>query len=161
MTTTPARTQPGLAHRILGSPPERVLLLVDTDDTLSRLAERLGFDEARSVNPTLDRFIPPGRAHVKTSGITLLSCLSATVLAASAVHPQQAPRRIAAGEAYSNSRGTVYGFRTVGAMPARLLNHLVVDKGAPRVRLVAPTAKSWRPGRGERACPGVICVRCA
>jgi quercetin dioxygenase-like cupin family protein len=53
----------------------------------------------------------------------------------------QAPRRIAAGEAYSNLRGTVHGFRNVGTTPARLLNNLVVDKGAPRVQIVAPAAK--------------------
>ncbi len=53
----------------------------------------------------------------------------------------QAPRRIAAGEAYSNSRGTVHGFRNVGSTPAKLLNNLVVDKGAPRVQLVAPVEK--------------------
>jgi hypothetical protein len=66
---------------------------------------------------------------MNASGITLLSCLSASVLAASAVHAQQAPRRIAAGEAYSN--------------------------------VVAPAAKPWRAARGGRACPGVLCVRCA
>lgn len=53
----------------------------------------------------------------------------------------QAPRRVAAGEAYSNPRGTVHGFRNVGDAPARLLNSLVVDKGAPRVQVAAPPAK--------------------
>lgn len=46
----------------------------------------------------------------------------------------QAPRRVAAGEAYSNPQGTVHGFRNVGDGSARLLNSLVVEKGAPRVQ---------------------------
>ena len=54
----------------------------------------------------------------------------------------QPPRRVAAGEAYSNSRGTVHGFRNAGDVPARLLNSLVVDKGAPRVQ---PAAQPARP----------------
>jgi quercetin dioxygenase-like cupin family protein len=49
----------------------------------------------------------------------------------------QAPRTIAAGEAYSNARGTVHGFRNVGTAQARLLNNLVVDKGAPPVQPAA------------------------
>jgi quercetin dioxygenase-like cupin family protein len=53
----------------------------------------------------------------------------------------QAPRRVVAGEAYSNLRGAVHGFRNVGSTPARLLNSLVVDKGAARVQPVAPPAK--------------------
>jgi quercetin dioxygenase-like cupin family protein len=53
----------------------------------------------------------------------------------------QAPRRVAAGEAYSNLRGTVHGFRNVGDAQARLLNSLVVDKGAPRVQPAALPAK--------------------
>ncbi len=53
----------------------------------------------------------------------------------------QPPRRIAAGEAYSNLRGTAHGFRNVGDTQARLLNNLVVDKGAPRVQAAAPAAK--------------------
>lgn len=52
----------------------------------------------------------------------------------------QAPRRIGAGEAYSNPRGTVHGFRNVGDAQAKLLNSLVVDKGAPRVQPVARPA---------------------
>lgn len=44
----------------------------------------------------------------------------------------QPPRRVSAGEAYTNTRGTVHGFRNVGDGPARLLNNLHVDKGAPR-----------------------------
>lgn len=54
----------------------------------------------------------------------------------------QAPRRVAAGEAYSNLRGTVHGFRNVGETQARLLNSLVVDKGAPRVQ---PAVSPARP----------------
>jgi quercetin dioxygenase-like cupin family protein len=46
----------------------------------------------------------------------------------------QAPKRVAAGEAYSNLRGTVHGFCNVGDTQARLLNSLVVDKGAPPVQ---------------------------
>jgi quercetin dioxygenase-like cupin family protein len=46
----------------------------------------------------------------------------------------QAPRRVAAGEAYANLRGTVHGFRNIGERSARLLNSLVVDKGAARVQ---------------------------
>ena len=49
----------------------------------------------------------------------------------------QAPRRVAAGEAYNNLRGTVHGFRNVGDSQARLLNSLVVDKGVPRVQPAA------------------------
>lgn len=53
----------------------------------------------------------------------------------------QPPRRVAAGEAYANLRGTVHGFRNVGDSPARLLNALVVDKGVPRVQPVAPASR--------------------
>lgn len=54
----------------------------------------------------------------------------------------QPPRRVAAGETYANPRGTPHGFRNVGEAPARLLNSLVVDKGAPRVQPVpAPAVK--------------------
>ncbi|QTN21562.1 cupin domain-containing protein [Rhizobacter sp. AJA081-3] len=53
----------------------------------------------------------------------------------------QAPRRVAAGEAYNNVRGTVHGFRNVGDTQAKLLNSLVVDKGAPRVQPAAQAAK--------------------
>lgn len=53
----------------------------------------------------------------------------------------QSPRRVAAGEAYSNLRGTVHGFRNVGDAPARLLNSLVVDKGAARVQPAAQPAR--------------------
>jgi quercetin dioxygenase-like cupin family protein len=53
----------------------------------------------------------------------------------------QAPRRVAAGEAYNNLRGTVHGFRNVGDTQAKLLNSLVVDKGAPRVQPAAQAAK--------------------
>lgn len=54
----------------------------------------------------------------------------------------QPPRRVVAGEAYSNLRGAVHGFRNVGDTPARLLNSLLVDKGAPRVQ---PAALPARP----------------
>jgi quercetin dioxygenase-like cupin family protein len=50
----------------------------------------------------------------------------------------QPPRRIAAGEAYGNVRGTVHGFRNPGATPAKLLNSLVVDKGLARVLPATP-----------------------
>jgi quercetin dioxygenase-like cupin family protein len=53
----------------------------------------------------------------------------------------QPPRRVAAGETYANPRGTPHGFRNVGDTPARLLNSLVVDKGAPRVQPVAAPAR--------------------
>lgn len=53
----------------------------------------------------------------------------------------QPPRRVAAGEAYSNLRGTVHGFRNVGDTQAKLLNSLVVDKGAPRVQPAAQPEK--------------------
>lgn len=53
----------------------------------------------------------------------------------------QAPRRVLAGEAYNNLRGTVHGFRNAGDTQARLLNSLVVDKGVPRVQPVAPPSK--------------------
>lgn len=53
----------------------------------------------------------------------------------------QPPRRVAAGEAYSNLRGIVHGFRNVGDTQARLLNSLVVDKGAPRVQPAPPASK--------------------
>ncbi len=65
---------------------------------------------------------------MKASGITLLSCLSATVLAASALHAQQAP---APAPALFVSRPIMVG----------PLNNLVVDKGAQRVQLAAPGAK--------------------
>ena len=53
----------------------------------------------------------------------------------------QPPKRVAAGEAYGNLRGTVHGFRNAGDTPARLLNSLVVDKGAPRVQPASPASK--------------------
>jgi quercetin dioxygenase-like cupin family protein len=53
----------------------------------------------------------------------------------------QPPRRVAAGETYANPRGTPHGFRNVGDAPARLLNSLVVDKGAPRVQPAAAPAR--------------------
>jgi quercetin dioxygenase-like cupin family protein len=53
----------------------------------------------------------------------------------------QPPRRVAAGDTYANPRGTPHGFRNVGDAPARLLNSLLVDKGAPRVQPVAAPAR--------------------
>lgn len=47
------------------------------------------------------------------------------------------PRRLSAGESYANPRGTVHSFRNASEGQARLLNALVVDKGAPPVQLVA------------------------
>lgn len=43
------------------------------------------------------------------------------------------PRRLKAGDAVRNPRGTVHGFRNVGNTPARLTNVLLVDKGKPRI----------------------------
>lgn len=45
----------------------------------------------------------------------------------------QPPRRLTAGESYSNLSGVVHGFTNVGDKPVRLLNTLVVDKGKPRL----------------------------
>ena len=42
-------------------------------------------------------------------------------------------RRVAAGEAFSNPRGTVHQFRNSGDVPVRMLTFVVVDKGKPRV----------------------------
>jgi quercetin dioxygenase-like cupin family protein len=53
----------------------------------------------------------------------------------------QPPRRVAAGDTYANPRGTPHGFRNVGETPARLLNSLVLDKGAPRVQPVVPPSR--------------------
>lgn len=53
----------------------------------------------------------------------------------------QPPRRVIAGETYSNLRGTIHGFRNVGETPAKLLNSLVVEKGVPFVIPAAPTSK--------------------
>ena len=53
----------------------------------------------------------------------------------------QPPRRVSAGDAYNNLRGTVHGFRNVGDGQARLLNNLAADKGAPRTQLVPAAAK--------------------
>ncbi len=53
----------------------------------------------------------------------------------------QPPRRVAAGETYSNLRGTIHGFRNAGEIQAKLLNSLFVDKGVPFVISTAPTAK--------------------
>src|SRR5215469_10029748 len=41
------------------------------------------------------------------------------------------PRRLTAGEAYHNAAGLVHETRNVGAVPARAIATLVVDKGKP------------------------------
>jgi quercetin dioxygenase-like cupin family protein len=51
------------------------------------------------------------------------------------------PRRMSAGEAYANPRGTVHAFRNTSENQVRLLNALVVDKGAPPVQLVSTQPK--------------------
>ena len=51
------------------------------------------------------------------------------------------PRRLSAGEAYANPRGTVHAFRNTTESQVRLLNALVVDKGAPPVQLVSAQPK--------------------
>ena len=53
----------------------------------------------------------------------------------------QAPRRLAAGDAYSTERGTAHGFRNVGDTQARLLNTMVVDRGSPRTQPAAQPPK--------------------
>jgi quercetin dioxygenase-like cupin family protein len=53
----------------------------------------------------------------------------------------QPPKRVIAGETYSNLRGTIHGFRNVGESPAKLLNSLVVDKGVPFVIPAVLTSK--------------------
>jgi quercetin dioxygenase-like cupin family protein len=53
----------------------------------------------------------------------------------------QPPKRVIAGETYSNLRGTIHGFRNIGESPAKLLNSLVVDKGVPFVIPAVPTSK--------------------
>lgn len=45
------------------------------------------------------------------------------------------PRRVSAGEAYGNLRGTVHQFVNVSDTPARLANTLLVDKGRPRTEI--------------------------
>jgi len=50
-------------------------------------------------------------------------------------------RAEAVGEAYSNVRGAVRGFRNIGDTQAKLLNTLVVDKDAPRVQPAAQVPK--------------------
>lgn len=41
-------------------------------------------------------------------------------------------RRVQAGEAFGNTRGTVHQFVNVGDKPVRMITTLVVDKGRPR-----------------------------
>ena len=50
-------------------------------------------------------------------------------------------RKVSVGEAYNNLRGTVHGFRNIGDAPARLLNNMVADKGAPRTVMAPAPAK--------------------
>jgi quercetin dioxygenase-like cupin family protein len=45
------------------------------------------------------------------------------------------PRQVAAGEAFTNPRGTVHGYKNVGTTTARLTNFLVVEKGKPRTQM--------------------------
>ncbi|PJI98869.1 quercetin dioxygenase-like cupin family protein [Acidovorax sp. 69] len=51
------------------------------------------------------------------------------------------PRRMSAGEAYANPRGTAHSFRNTSDSQARLLNTLVVDKGVPPVQSVPAQSK--------------------
>lgn len=53
----------------------------------------------------------------------------------------QPTRRINAGEAYNNLRGTIHGFRSLGDAQAKLLNNLIVDKGVPRTQFVVQVPK--------------------
>lgn len=125
------------------------------------MSPRIGFVVAALVGPLLaaaQPAPPPAIQPLQVSPVTgdaskELVLLSVTLAPGSAVphhtHPGdcvgsvvegtvelqvagQPPRRISAGEAYANLRGTVHGFRNVGDRPARLLNNLFVDKGAPR-----------------------------
>ena len=52
------------------------------------------------------------------------------------------PRRMSAGESYANTRGTVHSFRNTSDSQVRLLNSLVVDKGAPPVQPAVMQPKS-------------------
>ncbi len=49
-------------------------------------------------------------------------------------------RRVQAGEAFGNTRGTVHQFVNVGDKPVRMITTLVVDKGKPRT-LMQPDFK--------------------
>ena len=44
-------------------------------------------------------------------------------------------RRVQAGEAFGNTRGTVHQFVNVGDKPVRMITTLVVDKGKPRTMM--------------------------
>ncbi len=46
------------------------------------------------------------------------------------------PRRVSAGDAYHNARGSVHETRNVGDGPARLVGTFVIDKGKPLVEPV-------------------------
>jgi quercetin dioxygenase-like cupin family protein len=45
------------------------------------------------------------------------------------------PRRVQAGDAFGNPRGTVHQFVNVGDKPVRMITTLVVDKGKPRTMM--------------------------
>ena len=44
-------------------------------------------------------------------------------------------RRVQAGEAFGNTRGTVHQFVNIGDKPVRMVTTLVVDKGKPRTMM--------------------------
>jgi quercetin dioxygenase-like cupin family protein len=46
------------------------------------------------------------------------------------------PRRVSMGEAWHNPRGAIHELRNVGDSPARVVNTLMVDKGAPKMQPV-------------------------
>lgn len=50
-------------------------------------------------------------------------------------------RRVGAGEAFSNPRGTVHQFRNSGDTAVRMITFVVVDKGKPRVMPPPEAAK--------------------
>lgn len=44
----------------------------------------------------------------------------------------QPPKRVETGQAFTNLKGSVHGFRNAGDAPVKLVNFLVVEKGKPR-----------------------------
>jgi len=48
------------------------------------------------------------------------------------------PRRVSVGEAWHNPRGVIHELRNVDPTPARVVNTLIIDKGAPRMQPVSP-----------------------
>ncbi|MGH7392749.1 MAG: cupin domain-containing protein [Candidatus Rokuibacteriota bacterium] len=46
------------------------------------------------------------------------------------------PRRVAPGDAWHTTRGTVHELRNIGDTPVRAVNTLVVDKGKPKMQPV-------------------------